>query len=128
MRHFSRTIRSFGSLIQSGTMEGRVITCLRYKHLNEIQAAVREDITSTSPIMSAASTPSPTSPLSSRSSSLSSNDAPRTPPNMHQNTIDPAAKWLVQKYGGTSVGKFAAQIAENIIPCVHQGQVALLSY
>lgn len=44
MRHVSRTIRSFGSLIQSGTMEGRVITCLRYKHLNEIQAAVREDI------------------------------------------------------------------------------------
>ena len=32
------------------------------------------------------------------------------------NTIDPAAKWLVQKYGGTSVGKFAAKIAENIIP------------
>ena len=37
---------------------------------------------------------------------------------MHQNTIDPAAKWLVQKYGGTSVGKFAAQIAETIIPYV----------
>jgi len=35
---------------------------------------------------------------------------------MHQNTIDPDAKWLVQKYGGTSVGKFASQIAENIVP------------
>lgn len=38
---------------------------------------------------------------------------------MHQNTVDPAAKWLVQKYGGTSVGKFAAKIAEDIIPFVH---------
>jgi len=37
---------------------------------------------------------------------------------MHQNTIDPAAKWLVQKYGGTSVGKFATKIAEDIISCV----------
>ena len=64
--------------------------------------------------MSAASA----SPPSSRSSSLSSQSGPRTPPNMHQNTIDPAATWLVQKYGGTSVGKFAAQIAENIIPYV----------
>ncbi|KAM5532163.1 hypothetical protein V8D89_014188 [Ganoderma adspersum] len=63
--------------------------------------------------MSAASTPSP---VSSRSSSLSSGQGPPTPPNMHQNTIDPAAKWLVQKYGGTSVGKFATKIAEDIIP------------
>ncbi|KAH9941144.1 aspartate kinase [Epithele typhae] len=62
--------------------------------------------------MSVASTP----PSSSRSSSLSSAGAPPTPPNMHQNTIDPAAEWLVQKFGGTSVGKFAAQIAETIIP------------
>ena len=72
-----------------------------------------------SPTMSAASL----SPPSSRSSSLSSAQSargPRTPPNMHQNTIDPAAKWLVQKYGGTSVGKFAAQIAQNIIPYVIQ--------
>ena len=66
-------------------------------------------------VMSASSaTPSPPS---SRASSLSS-QGPRTPPNMHQNNIDPAAKWLVQKYGGTSVGKFAVQIAENIIPYV----------
>jgi len=37
---------------------------------------------------------------------------------MHQNSIDPAAKWIVQKYGGTSVGKFAAKIAEDIVPYV----------
>ncbi|KZS97301.1 aspartate kinase [Sistotremastrum niveocremeum HHB9708] len=43
-------------------------------------------------------------------------EGPGTPPNLHQNSIDPSAKWLVQKYGGTSVGKFAAKIAEDIIP------------
>ncbi|KAF9486244.1 aspartate kinase [Pholiota conissans] len=53
------------------------------------------------------STPSPSS---SRSSS-----PPRTPPNLHQNTIDPNAKWLVQKFGGTSVGKFAVKIAEDVV-------------
>ena len=74
---------------------------------------------SSSVTMSAASTPSPVSPASSRSSSMSSGQGPSTPPNMHQNTIDPAAKWLVQKYGGTSVGKFATKIAEDIIPFVH---------
>lgn len=36
--------------------------------------------------------------------------------NLHQNSIDPSATWLVQKYGGTSVGKFAAKIAEDIVP------------
>ncbi|KAI0263030.1 aspartate kinase [Gloeopeniophorella convolvens] len=65
--------------------------------------------------MSEPSTPStPTS-----SSSFSSNATPPppgTPPNLHQNSIDPDTKWLVQKYGGTSVGKFASQIAENIVP------------
>lgn len=40
----------------------------------------------------------------------------RTPPHLHQNPTDPDAKWLIQKYGGTSVGKFAAKIAEDIIP------------
>ncbi|KAF8804599.1 aspartate kinase [Phlegmacium glaucopus] len=54
------------------------------------------------------------SPLSSRSSSLSSSP-PRTPPNLHQNSIDPDARWLVQKFGGTSVGKFAVKIAEDIV-------------
>ena len=65
--------------------------------------------------MSEPSTPS----ASASSPSLSSIDTPSppsTPPNLHQNTIDPDARWVVQKYGGTSVGKFAAQIAENIVP------------
>ena len=39
---------------------------------------------------------------------------PKTPPNLHQNTIDPEAKWLVQKYGGTSVGKFGVKIADIV--------------
>jgi len=30
--------------------------------------------------------------------------------------MDPDTKWLVQKYGGTSVGKFAVKIAEEIVP------------
>ncbi|KAI0371289.1 aspartate kinase [Pilatotrama ljubarskyi] len=77
--------------------------------------------------MSLASTPASLSPPSSRSSSLSVSSAPRTPPNMHQNTIDPAAKWLVQKYGGTSVGKFAVKIAEDIIPeYLDQHKVAIV--
>lgn len=57
-------------------------------------------------------------PSTSRSSSVSSSSLPRTPPNLHQNTIDPDAKWLVQKFGGTSVGKFATKIAEDIVACV----------
>ncbi|KAJ7098231.1 Aspartate/glutamate/uridylate kinase [Mycena epipterygia] len=55
------------------------------------------------------------SSASSRSSSLSSSP-PRTPPNLHQNSIDPSSRWLVQKFGGTSVGKFAVNIAKDIIP------------
>src|SRR5216684_4038620 len=65
--------------------------------------------------MSESSTP--TSSTSTPSlSSIETPPPPSTPPNLHQNTIDPEAKWLVQKYGGTSVGKFASQIAENIVP------------
>lgn len=41
---------------------------------------------------------------------------PQTSTALHQNSADPAARWLVQKYGGTSVGKFAAKIAEEIVP------------
>ncbi|KAG9223991.1 hypothetical protein CCMSSC00406_0004393 [Pleurotus cornucopiae] len=48
--------------------------------------------------------------------SSSPSPLPRTPPNLHQNTIDPNAKWLIQKFGGTSVGKFPVQIASNIVP------------
>lgn len=58
-------------------------------------------------------------PLSSISQSSSTpSSPPRTPPNLHQNTIDPSAKWLVQKFGGTSVGKFAVKIAEDIVSFV----------
>ncbi|KAH9974679.1 aspartate kinase [Lactifluus volemus] len=65
--------------------------------------------------MSEPSTPS-TSASSPSLSSVETPPPPGTPPNLHQNTIDPNAKWLVQKYGGTSVGKFASQIAEKIVP------------
>ncbi|OJA09487.1 hypothetical protein AZE42_05855 [Rhizopogon vesiculosus] len=34
---------------------------------------------------------------------------------LRQNTTHPEAKWLVQKYGGTSVGKFAVNIARDIV-------------
>ncbi|KAF8217697.1 Aspartate/glutamate/uridylate kinase [Mycena galopus ATCC 62051] len=51
---------------------------------------------------------------SSSSSSLSPSP-PRTPPNLHQNSIDPSSRWLVQKFGGTSVGKFAVNIARDIV-------------
>ncbi|KAF8520926.1 aspartate kinase [Hysterangium stoloniferum] len=75
--------------------------------------------------MSEASTPSFASP--SESSSRSSLSPPSTPPNLHQNTMDPSAKWLVQKYGGTSVGKFAVKIAEEIIPSyLDQHRVAIV--
>ncbi|GBE87347.1 Probable aspartokinase [Sparassis crispa] len=72
------------------------------------------------------SSPSSSSPSSSPNS-LSSESSPSTPPNMHQNTIDPAAKWLVQKFGGTSVGKFAVKIAEDIVSeYVDQHKVAIV--
>ena len=53
---------------------------------------------------------------------LSSPDSPppKTPPNLHQNTIDPDGRWLVQKFGGTSVGKFATKIARDIVSSVSQ--------
>ena len=70
-------------------------------------------------LSSSSSMSDPCSTPSSRSSSFSSEASlPRTPPNLHQNTADPSAKWLVQKFGGTSVGKFAVKIAEDIISCV----------
>ncbi|KAI0044317.1 aspartate kinase [Auriscalpium vulgare] len=62
------------------------------------------------------SSPSMPSTPTSSSSVSSGTPPPGTPPNLHQNSIDPDAQWLVQKYGGTSVGKFAARIAENIVP------------
>ncbi|KAG8807194.1 Aspartokinase [Serendipita sp. 399] len=38
-----------------------------------------------------------------------------TPPSLHQNSTDPGTAWLVQKFGGTSVGKFAIKIAEDAV-------------
>ncbi|KAI0938456.1 hypothetical protein AcV5_000133 [Taiwanofungus camphoratus] len=77
--------------------------------------------------MSDPSTPSSPHSSSSRSPSISSSSTPRTPPNLHQNTTDPAAKWLVQKYGGTSVGKFAVKIAEDIVSeYIDQHKVAIV--
>ncbi|KAF8899856.1 Aspartate/glutamate/uridylate kinase [Mucidula mucida] len=34
---------------------------------------------------------------------------------LRQNTTDPSAPWLVQKFGGTSVGKFSVNIARDIV-------------
>ncbi|KAG1752240.1 Aspartate/glutamate/uridylate kinase [Suillus lakei] len=34
---------------------------------------------------------------------------------LRQNNTDPEAKWIVQKYGGTSVGKFAVNIGRDIV-------------
>ncbi|KAH7882316.1 Aspartate/glutamate/uridylate kinase [Phlebopus sp. FC_14] len=48
--------------------------------------------------------------------SCSSPSPPSSPSSiLHQNTTDPSARWLVQKFGGTSVGKFAVQIAKDIV-------------
>ncbi|KAL5637739.1 hypothetical protein ACGC1H_002110 [Rhizoctonia solani] len=33
-----------------------------------------------------------------------------------QNPDSPNARWVIQKFGGTSVGKFAAKIAEEVVP------------
>ncbi|CAG7847746.1 Probable aspartokinase; AltName: Full=Aspartate kinase [Serendipita indica DSM 11827] len=38
-----------------------------------------------------------------------------TPPNIYQNSTDPDTSWVVQKFGGTSVGKFAIKIAEDAV-------------
>ncbi|KAF8886126.1 Aspartate/glutamate/uridylate kinase [Infundibulicybe gibba] len=66
------------------------------------------------------------SPSSSTPSSVESSP-PSTPPNLHQNTIDPSAGWLVQKFGGTSVGKFAVKIAEDIVSnYIDQHKVAIV--
>jgi len=61
------------------------------------------------------STPSTPSVASNGSVSPPGTHAPSTPPNLHQNSTDPDAPWLVQKFGGTSVGKFAAKIAEDVV-------------
>ncbi|ETW75759.1 hypothetical protein HETIRDRAFT_481226 [Heterobasidion irregulare TC 32-1] len=79
------------------------------------------------PTPSLSTSSSALSPSLSTSSSAPGTPPPRTPPNLHQNSIDPAARWLVQKYGGTSVGKFAATIAAHIVPdYLDQHKVAIV--
>ncbi|EGO03421.1 hypothetical protein SERLA73DRAFT_83373 [Serpula lacrymans var. lacrymans S7.3] len=72
--------------------------------------------------------PTPSTPSTSYTGSTPTPPLPPlTPQNLHQNTIDPDAKWLVQKYGGTSVGKFAVKIAEDIVSgYIDQHKVAIV--
>ncbi|KAK7438071.1 Aspartokinase [Stygiomarasmius scandens] len=51
----------------------------------------------------------------SPSSSPSRSPSPMSTPNLRQNPTDPNVKWLVQKFGGTSVGKFPAKIAKDVV-------------
>ncbi|KAG1887622.1 Aspartate/glutamate/uridylate kinase [Suillus subluteus] len=53
---------------------------------------------------------------------------PSTNPLMlRQNNTDPEAKWIVQKYGGTSVGKFAVNIARDIVSSyIGQNKIAVV--
>ncbi|KAK7059910.1 Aspartate/glutamate/uridylate kinase [Favolaschia claudopus] len=52
---------------------------------------------------------------SSDSSSCSSSPT-SSPTSLQPNNIDPSSRWLVQKFGGTSVGRFAVNIARDIVP------------
>ncbi|KAJ8595578.1 aspartate kinase [Rhizopogon salebrosus TDB-379] len=53
--------------------------------------------------------------------------SPANPVALRQNTSDPEAKWIVQKYGGTSVGKFAVNIARDIVSTyIDQHKVAVV--
>lgn len=70
-------------------------------------------LTTCQPYMSNCDSP-PFRPGSPRSTVSSSGIY--TPQNLYQNSADPSVTWLVQKYGGTGVGKFAVKIAEDIIP------------
>ncbi|KAG1738712.1 Aspartate/glutamate/uridylate kinase [Suillus lakei] len=46
---------------------------------------------------------------------------------LRQNNMDPEAKWIVQKYGGTSVGKFAVNIGRDIVSSyVKQHKIAVV--
>ncbi|KAG2104413.1 Aspartate/glutamate/uridylate kinase [Suillus discolor] len=59
---------------------------------------------------------------------LPSTSGPSTNPLvLRQNNVDPEAKWIVQKYGGTSVGKFAVNIARDIVPSyIGQHKIAVV--
>jgi hypothetical protein len=63
--------------------------------------------------------PSPASTLSPPPSSSNTPPLPSPQPQqqrtLHQNSVDPNARWLLQKFGGTSVGKFPVKIARGIV-------------
>ncbi|KAF5366552.1 hypothetical protein D9758_008990 [Tetrapyrgos nigripes] len=66
----------------------------------------------------------PPSPTSSSSRSPSPNTVS---PVLRKNPTDPNAKWLVQKFGGTSVGKFPAKIARDVVsPYIKDHRVAIV--
>ncbi|KAG8809289.1 Aspartokinase, partial [Serendipita sp. 400] len=52
---------------------------------------------------------------SQRSLSPPATPGTSTPPSLYQNSTDPDTPWVVQKFGGTSVGKFAIKIAEDAV-------------
>ncbi|KAI6037623.1 Aspartate/glutamate/uridylate kinase [Pisolithus marmoratus] len=65
--------------------------------------------------------------MNTMSSSSPASPPPSAPLSLRQNTIDPGAPWLVQKFGGTSIGKFATDIARDIVPSyIDQYQVAVV--
>ncbi|KAG1841820.1 Aspartate/glutamate/uridylate kinase [Suillus subalutaceus] len=58
---------------------------------------------------------------------LPSSFPPTNPLMLRQNNTDPEAKWIVQKYGGTSVGKFAVNIARDIVSnYIGQNKIAVV--
>ncbi|KAG0707898.1 Aspartate/glutamate/uridylate kinase [Suillus ampliporus] len=58
---------------------------------------------------------------------LPSSSSSTNPLVLRQNNTDPEARWLVQKFGGTSVGKFAVNIARDIVPSyIDQHKIAVV--
>ncbi|MCJ1310196.1 Aspartokinase [Agyrium rufum] len=73
--------------------------------------------------------PPPPQSLSSLSPSLPSSSSSSSSPSplSKAERNDPTKKWVVQKFGGTSVGKFAAAIAEDIVrPSLQKYRVAVV--
>jgi aspartate kinase len=66
--------------------------------------------------MSAMPSPSPSPTSTSPSHELGVLElSPDAPTVLRQNSADPKAKYLVQKFGGTSVGKFVSKIAKDVV-------------
>ena len=99
--------------ISAGGLVVRFVLCRAKPHRSSTFIKAAEfSCSRTSDTMSDYDSP----PLSPGSAGSLSSGGLRTPPNLYQNSADPSATWLVQKYGGTSVGKFAVKIAQDIIP------------